>query len=101
MFEYGHTLFEEVFEAIFITHFVPEEPVFLGVFLLTSRHPTVSIMHIVNTKLKCHTTYSIHSPKTYYYYLSSHRRIKRERERSFNTVDFHRFLLSQGALRVI
>ena len=26
---------------------------------------------------------------------------ERERERSFNTVDFHRFLLSQGALRVI
>ena len=25
----------------------------------------------------------------------------KERERSFNTVDFHRFLLSQGALRVI
>ncbi len=26
---------------------------------------------------------------------------ERERERSFNTVDFHRFLLSQGALRAI
>jgi hypothetical protein len=36
--------------AIFITHFVPEEPVFLGVFLLTSRHPTVFFMHILSTQ---------------------------------------------------
>ena len=45
VFEYGHTLFEEVFEAIFITHFVPEEPVFLHPTVLAYRQHKIKVPH--------------------------------------------------------
>jgi hypothetical protein len=65
------------------------------------RYKKFVVKHIVNTNKVPHNL--LYTPPQNVIILSifSSKNKERERERSFNTVDFHRFLLSQGALRVI